>query len=475
MARALGRVGPRRILISMPPRHGKSLLTSVYTPAWFLATWPHRRVILCSYEATIAQAWGRQVRNLLDENSAELGVELAAGSRSASRWQTAQGGGMLCAGVGGPITGQGADLMLIDDPVKNRQQANSVLDRNTKDDWYREVVRTRLEPGATVVIIQTRWHEDDLMGRRLMAMERGDEEWLHLNLPAIAETDDELGRKEGDALWSERYDAAELAQIRKEVGEYGWYALFQQRPQPAEGGIFKEGWFRQRYDTDRNGSLVLGGLPYTLPWSSFPRFVTIDPAIKERDLVETDAFSVICVWGVLQTGQLALLEVIRKRMSSPAMVREMQAVDRRWKPTAFWVEKPAIGTALIQWARENGLRCRELEADRDKATRAMGAAPSCEAGKVLLPVNAPWLGDFMHELLAAPTGVFWDQVDAFSYGVLVFDQHALESWPAWDGTDKTPHRDSDLPQDTYTDDPEDDDRDDWDGLAGGGSWRKIPW
>ena len=486
MARAAAGHGHKRVLIATPPRHGKSLLTSVWTPAWFLAMWPHKRVILCSYESQIATAWGRQVRNLLDEHQDVLGVTLAKDSKAAGRWNTAQGGGMLCAGVGGPITGMGADLFLVDDPVKNSQQANSIVDRNTKDDWWRETARTRLEPNASVVMIQTRWHEDDLMGRRLAARDRGEEAWFEIKLPALATENDPLGRAVGEPLWPERYDLEALAELKRDVGSRGWGSLFQQSPLPAEGGIFKAPWFHQRY-AFVDGMLHLPGARSAIPWTAIPRFATIDPALKEKEIVEEDAFSVICVWGVSPAGQLLLLDVTRKRMSSPDLVAEMLRIHRQWEPTALWVEKQSIGTAVLQWARKAGLRCRELDADRDKATRAMGAAPSCEAGRVLLPYEAHWLGDFLHELLAAPTGTFWDQVDAFSYGVQVYDQHNLEGWPLW-GKDAGAGKQSADPDVSGSyledreglDDDEDDDeklaKDDWlDGLASKRNWRGRPW
>lgn len=481
LARAAAGRG-RRILIATPPRHGKSLLTSVWTPAWFLSLWPYRRVMLCSYEAGVATDWGRQVRNLLDEHAETLGVTLAKDSKAAGRWNTAQGGGMTCAGVGGPITGRGADLLLIDDPVKNSEQANSVVDRNKKDVWWRETARTRLEPHASVVMIQTRWHEDDLMGRRLRAMRLGEEAWNEIRLPAVAEEDDPLGRAPGEALWPDRYPLEALEELRTDVGPYGWAALYQQRPQPIEGGIFRAEWFAKRYAIDPEGLLHVPGTRDAMPATACLRFATIDPAIKERDLVEEDAFTAICVWGVAPGGELLLLDVVRRRMSSPDTVAEMQRLYRLWRPTAYWVESVAYQTALIQWARKHGLPCRELEADRDKATRAQGAAPSCAAGRVLLPVNARWLPDFLHELLAAPTGTYWDQIDAFSYGVRVYDDNALASWPLWGAEgamDKArpaparPRYEEDYNRD---DEREDRPRRPLDDLGGDPTrWRRQPW
>lgn len=499
MARAVAGRGTKRLLIAMPPRHGKSELTSVWTPAWFLANWPHKRVILASYADGVAQDWGRRVRNLLEDHADVLGVRLAKDSKAAGRWNTRQGGGMLCAGVGGMITGKGADLFLVDDPVKNPEQANSVVDRAKKEEWWRLAARTRLEPGATVAMIQTRWHEADLMGNRLKAMAAGTEQWTEIRLPAIALENDPLGRKPGAPLWPERYDLDALASLRTDVGPYGWQSLFQQDPQPLEGGIFKAHWFKSRYTITQDGLCHIPGTS-AFPWSAMPVFCTLDPALKEKELVLHDAYTAICVWGVAPSGQLLLLHVLRDRMGSPDMVAAMLRLNRFWKPTAFWVEKAAIGTGVIQWARKAGIRCRELEADKDKATRALAAAPSCDAGRVLLPHDAEWMPEFMKELLAAPTGTFWDQVDAFAYGVRVYDENALSSWPLWGG-DRDPKppsmgyadavgaypeggdghqekRRSTRREDDIVPDDEEDDRKArgfLDDLARGRTWRKGDW
>lgn len=484
LSRAASGRGSKRLLVEMPPRHGKSLLVSVWTPVWFLALWPHKRVILCSYEAGIAADFGRQVRNLLDEHSDRLKVRLSKDSKAANRWNTEQGGGMMTAGVGGPITGKGADLLLIDDPVKNSEQANSVLDREKKDVWFRETARTRLEPGAAIAIIQTRWHADDLTGRRLAAMAEGREHWTELRLPAVAEADDPLGRDPGDPLWPERYDAAALEELRRDVGEYGWHALFQQRPRPIEGGIFREEWFGRRYAVTEDGMVHVAGYA-AVPLSSIPKYCTVDLASKEKELTVEDAFSVICTFGVHPSGTLLLLDVVRRRMSSPDTLKTMLEVFRRWPGIfSFWIESVAYQIALVQWARQAGLPCRELEADRDKATRALGAAPSCEAGRVQLPVDAPWLGDFLFELLSAPTGTFWDQVDAFSYGVLVYDQHRLKSLPLWGRGENAPGLVRTRPAAEATKQPQPEpedapetpiDRAMRDLASGRSDWRKQPW
>lgn len=428
LARAI-RGRDKRLIIATPPRHGKSLLTSVWTPVWALTMWPHYRVILTSYEATVATEWGRQVRNILDDHQDQLSVTLSKDSKAANRWNTSAGGGMTCAGVGGPIAGRGANLFLIDDPVKNAEEAHSANNREKKDQWFRWVAANRLEPDAAIVIIQTRWHEDDLAGRRLKATAKGDENWKYIRLPAIAEADDPLGRDVGEPLWPERYDVEALAEQRRFAGPYGFAALFQQSPQPAEGGIFREEWFKRRFNMAGGGLFDIPGSRSYVREQDLLRFVTVDPAIKDEDVTIQDAYTAILVFGIAPSGDLLLLDVVRDHLNSPDTVHEMKRLQAKWKPTAFWIEKVAYQSALIQWARKAGLPCRELDADKRKETRALGAAPSCEAKKVVLPHDAIWLQDFMSELLAAPTGTHWDQVDAFAYGVQIFDQHHQISWP----------------------------------------------
>lgn len=220
----------KRLIVTMPPRHGKSEIVSKWTPAWFLENWPWKRVILASYEADFAASWGRKVRGVLIEHSDELTVKLDMQTAAASHWLTHMGGGMSTAGVGGPITGKGADLLVIDDAIKNSQEANSYTIREKLWEWWQTTARTRLEPGGGIVVMFTRWHEDDLVGRLIDQMKIGGESWEVINFPAIAEEHDVLGRKPGDALWPMRYPIEELLKIKASLGIKAWNALYQQTP-----------------------------------------------------------------------------------------------------------------------------------------------------------------------------------------------------------------------------------------------------
>ncbi|MDB5295094.1 MAG: sle1 [Phycisphaerales bacterium] len=232
---ALGRCP--RLVISEPPRHAKSTLASHWFPAWYLSLFPANRVMLAGYEATFAAAWGRRVRNTIEAHGRTLGVGLSADSAAADAWETTAGGGMRTAGVGGPFTGHGGNVLIVDDPIKNSEEANSQTIRDKVWDWWLSTARTRLEPGGSILIVMTRWHEDDLVGRVLgQADDHPDGvPWEVLRLPALAEANDPIGRAPGEALWPDRYDAAALAAIRRDVGDYVWDALYQQAPPSLAG------------------------------------------------------------------------------------------------------------------------------------------------------------------------------------------------------------------------------------------------
>jgi predicted phage terminase large subunit-like protein len=224
------------LVVSMPPQHGKSELCSKFLPAWYLGVHPDRRVILTSYEADFAASWGRKARDLLDQHGHLFGVRVSRSSSAASRWEIERfGGGMMTAGVGGPITGKGANLLIVDDPVKNDEEARSATAREHQWEWWQSVATTRLRPGGLIIVIQTRWHRDDLTGRILEHAKRKGQNWRQVKFPAIAEEHDLLGRAPGEALWPEMYSAERLKVAQAGRTAYYWQALYQQNPQ-ADGG-----------------------------------------------------------------------------------------------------------------------------------------------------------------------------------------------------------------------------------------------
>ena len=231
IARTVAR-GNGRIILNWPPRHGKSAMTSYWTPIWFLDNLPDRNVILASYDANTATEWGRAVRNAFEQNE-KVSTMLRADSKSASRWHTPEGGGMFCTGVGGPITGRGGDLLIIDDPIKNWQEASSSQARAHLVDWFLSTFYTRAEPGGSIIVNMTRWHDQDLTS---FLVQHHSETWQVVRLPALAEDVDILGREEGEPLAPERYGVEALQNIRQAVGQDVWSAVYQQAPNPVGAG-----------------------------------------------------------------------------------------------------------------------------------------------------------------------------------------------------------------------------------------------
>ncbi|WP_404974793.1 terminase large subunit domain-containing protein [[Kitasatospora] papulosa] len=245
--RDIARGIPRKVLITMPPRHGKSRRAARWAPLWYLSRHPDHRVMIASYSADLADDHGRWIRDAINGYGNQVGLYLHAGSKAANRFDLADkdgnrlDGGLVTAGVGGGLTGKGAHLAVVDDPIKDDADAQSPTMRKRLWDWWTSVLLTRIEPGGSVIVIQTRWHEDDLAGRILAGEDASD--WTILDLPAIADSpDDPLGREIGSPLWPRRYGLKALAKIRRSVGERVWWSLFQQKPRPMSGGVWKQEW-----------------------------------------------------------------------------------------------------------------------------------------------------------------------------------------------------------------------------------------
>ena len=280
--------------------------------------------------------------------------------------------------------------MLIDDPLKDQEEARSDVIRRALHEWYSAVAYTRLQPGAAIVLISTRWHEDDLAGRLLR--QSGDEGWDVLSLPAIAEKDESF-RRAGEALWPARFPLEALEQIRRAVGGVAWASLYQQRPSAAEGRVFKRQWWA-RYREQPHFKRIIQS------W---------DTAYKTGS--END-FSVCTTWGVAENGYY-LLSCWRSRLEFPALKRQMASLASEYSPAVILVEDKANGQSLIQELKyETPLPIRPVAVDGDKMVRAQAVTPMIEAGKVFLPESAPWIADFLDELAAFPTGVHDDIVDS---------------------------------------------------------------
>lgn len=445
----------RRLAVMMPPGHGKSYLISRYFPAWYLGTFPERRIILTSYEADTAAKWGRDVRDILHEYGQELfGVRLA--SKTAS-WLMLEGheGYMVTAGVMGPITGKRAEILIIDDPVRNMADAYSETYRERTWDWYLSTASTRLTKEGSVVIVMTRWHEDDLLGRLLKADRDGvGEGWEILRLKAIADqdesVDDMFERKAGDALCPSMFPKSFLAPLRASKGPYIWSALYQQEPSPEAGGIFKRDWFRYYHGNPGEDRTWVeyddeAGSKHRVEWGALTRFITVDLAASTKEVAD---YTVAGVFGMTREKlpKLFLLDLVRSRIEGPDIVPMLRRLMRRWRPTVVGIEKVGFQLALIQQARREGLPVRELEPDRDKVARALAATPLFEAGRIYFRHGALWLEDLERELLQFPTGEHDDQVDVLAYASTFF--HTV---PFLQPVGREPDADEDGPRDPFDD------------------------
>ena len=407
----------KRLMVFMPPRHGKSEMISKYFPAWFMMNNPDKRIILTSYGAEFASGWGRKVRELMAEHGPELfHVNVDRKSSAAARWNMEDlEGEMITAGVGVGISGRGADVLIIDDPVKDDKEAASKTYRDRAWEWYLSTASTRLSSDGAIILVMTRWHTDDLAGRLLAAQEDGGDEWEVVNFPAIAEDSDILGRETGDPLCPEMFPLETLKQIRHRQGSYWWSSLYQQRPSPAEGGTLKRQWFR--YYTGTAPTITVDGRAHNV--YDCTRFATVDLAAS----LKTNAdYTVIGVWAIFgsQPRKIALIEMVRERMAGPDITPAIKSLVDRWSLDLVGVESTGMQLALVQQMQREGLPIRELKADRDKVSRAIAGTPLFEAGRVFFPMRAHWLSEFEDELLSFPTGAHDDQVDVVSYACQMF-------------------------------------------------------
>jgi predicted phage terminase large subunit-like protein len=392
---ALERRDISRLAIFAPPRHSKSLHVAQLFPAWYLGRRPRESVIVASYSTELAEAHSRRARGFLLDPRWPFDVRVSAESAAVGRWHTNESGGVIAAGILGGLTGHGSDLLVCDDPVRDREAADSEAIREATWRWWLQVALTRLQPGAVVALVQTRWHEDDLAGRILSSPGAG--EWTVLSLPALAEEGDALGRVEGEALWPEWFPAGRLEAVRRELGERAWQALYMQSPTVERGGIFERGWMSGRYSRLPEGVRVVQ---------------SVDSAFKTG--VSSD-WSVIATWAA-DAAFFFLVDVWRRRVEFPDLLRGIRAEAERHGPGVVLIEDSASGqSALQQLRRESALPVVAVKATASKISRAEAVSPLFESGRVLLPeVSPPWLGPWVEEHVGFPAGRFDDQVDTTS-------------------------------------------------------------
>lgn len=394
----------KRLMITMPPRHGKSMLASEFFPAWYLGRNPDHYIVTATYGQDLADDFGRKVKRQIEDPAFQLifpGVTLSGDSRASSRFNvegriggyehsTSQRGAFYAVGVGGPLTGRGAHLLLIDDPVKNREDAESEIIRKKTKDWYTSTAYTRLMPGGRIVIIQTRWHEDDLSGWLLQ--EHAHEDWVVLNLPAI---DDD-----GNALWPEQYPIDVLEKIKQAVGPRDWSALYQQRPSPETGDYFKREWIHTVDNLPpRENMLIYGASDYAVTANG-------------------GDYTVHVVVGLDPDGRMYLLDLWRGQASSDVWVSAFCDLVKKWSPVG-WAEetgqiKSGVGPFLIsEMMRRQAYVAKQTFPTRgDKAVRAQSIRGRIAMNGLYIHRDASFLVDLVSEMMSFPVGVHDDQVDA---------------------------------------------------------------
>ncbi len=399
-----------RLMVFMPPRHGKSELISIRFPAWYLCRNPGRKVISASHREDLAGEWGRQVRNVLDVQPLFPKVQLAADSKAKSLWHTSQGGQYLAVGVGSGVVGFGGDLILIDDPHGKAGELASDSQRDQAWNWRTTEIESRLEPKAAIVYVMHRWHEDDMAGRELLASPG---RWRVIRLPALAEADDPIGRTFGEPLWPERYPLEELEQRRHVAGARNWNALYQQRPVPEEGAVFK--WWNRYQSLPDLRQIVVG----------------IDTAYTGASTSDYTAWS---TWG-FDGSRAYLMHAERFRGEVPDAERRVTAAIWRLQQQHPNIPVKGLGRASVAIDRialqhlRRGVATNGLSGEGraglpviEVKLPAMGGrnvkeqlgniyATEFECQRALIPEWAPWLEEWLEEHKGFPAGLHDDYVE----------------------------------------------------------------
>lgn len=424
-----------RLLVTMPPRHGKSVMCSEIFPAWYAGHNPDNRLMLGSYSSDLASEFGMKARNILEEHGPRLfGVSVDPRSSASERWGIEKRrGGMQARGYRSGFNGKGANLFIVDDVVKDAETANSPTIRARIWDWWQSTAYTRLEPDGSIVVIQTRWHDDDHAGRLI---KQSKENWRRIDFPAIAVENDILGRKPGEALWPERFSAEILGQVREEVGAYVWACLFQQRPLEGRGTLFKRDWLR--YHTMQGTTARLwaadGKLVKVLEAHEYERFITVDCAGSSDELDKARAGkrasdSVISVWDYdRRDGNLLWKSCQFGKWPFNELVQKVRASIVEWSPAWCGIEDEKTGRAVLTLLRNFPVRGLSHEG-KDKVSRAATLLAMLERGKVFISQEAPWRQHVESELTS------WDggQDSPFDCG----DTAAYAARYAWRSDKKT--------------------------------------
>lgn len=399
-----------RLMILMPPRHGKSELSSIRFPAWYLGRNPDKRIISMSYSADLASEFGRKTRDLVENPLYGLvfpNVSINKNTRAVNAWDLTADGGYRGVGAQGGATGKGAHLFLIDDPIKNIEEAESEVYRAKLFKTFQAVAYTRLEDAGAIILIMTPWHKDDLAHRLLQAEKDGGDKWRVVKFPALA-TEDEQFRSKGEALWHGKYNESDLHRIKRNIGSRYWDALYQQNPTSEEGGIFKRAWWNYYRELPKYQARTIQ------VWDT-----------AQKDKTQND-YNVCTTW-VEGDKYYHLVDVFRERMGYPELKRKALQLADKYKPNAILIEDKASGISLIQdFQADSKLPVIPIpvNAGDDKVVRANTVSAFVEAGNVAILEGAHWVNDFIDELADFPNAKHDDQVDSAVHALRWFAQGA---------------------------------------------------
>lgn len=433
-----GTLGARRLLITMPPRHGKSWLASTLFPVYYLARRPNRNVLATSYNQDLAKTFGRQTRDHAKEpliTQAFPDFMMSQESKAVDDWRTTFGGSYYATGMGGSTTGRAATLLLIDDPVKAREEADSATQRNKTWSYYVSALTTRKqpEPDGTApieIVILTRWHPDDLAGRIMETEDWKEGAWAHVDFPAIRRVDTNVKKSVAElpdddprfipqgelskvapskrhyfetteeALWPERFPLEELKK-RERLDPREFASLYQQSPYIQGGNLIKASWWRKAEEVECSTVII-----------------SCDTAFKKT---ETADYSVMMVLGMDNNSDIHILDIVRERYDFPELKRAAITMNAKWRGRGlrgFYVEDKASGQSLIQELRnQSGMAVLAVKVGTDKVSRLNAVLPLIEGGRVFIPNEAQWLDSFMDEAQSFPNGKHDDMIDALSMGL----------------------------------------------------------
>lgn len=404
----------KRLILQAPPRHNKSTLCSLVFPCWHLGRNPTAKIVQASYGHNLALTHSRNARDLfvsqefknlfpnvihVPEKESQSKVEVAR--QSAAEWGTVQGGLYTATSVSGSLTGKGFSLGIIDDPTKDLTEANSQTITERNWGWYTNVFYTRQTPDAAIILDMTRWSQRDLAGLIIQQVKDGvtNEEWEIINLPALAGTNDPIGRKEGDALWPAQFSKDKLIEFRNTMGAKYFESLYQGHPTVSEGTVFKRDSFK--YYTE-------------IPDGITNIIMSLDTAFKTK---ERDDYSACTTWGRTTNGYY-LLDIWRGKVEFPELVNQTKLIANKYKPNKVLIEDHASGQSLIQvLKRETRLPIKAVKADTDKLSRSHQITGEFEAGKVYIPQHHKLAYEYIEELCAFPDGQNDDMLDTTVYAI----------------------------------------------------------